>query len=259
MPQATDFERLDVATQLRDFGRVLREQWWLVAVCLLLSAAAAVAYAETRPRDYQAASRLLLQQDNPGSLIAGTPSSYTDPVRQAATDTQLATSGAVASRVAEQLHLGAQAGAALSGARASVSADSNVLTITDTNRNPKLAARVANAFAEQYLAFRAETSRRRLGQALHALKRKVGHAPKADRSALRSQLAKARLALAGTAPDAQIVQRASVPTATIRPRISKKLIIGLLFGLLLGIGLALLRDRLDPRVKHVAEVKAIFP
>ena len=257
--QGTQPERLDVATQLRDFGRVLREQWWLVAVCLLLSAAAAVAYAETRPRDYQATARLLLQQDNPGSMLAGTPGTYTDPVRQAATDQQLATSGAVASRVAEKLHLGARAGSVLSGTRAGISADSNVLTITNTGRNPKLAARVANTYAEQYIAFRLETTQRRLGKALRILERKVSHSAPADRRTLRSQLARARLALAGNAADAQIVQSAAVPTATIKPRISKKLVVGLLFGLLLGVGLAVLRDRLDRRVKHVAEVKAIFP
>lgn len=255
----TEPERLDVATQLRDFGRVLREQWWLVALCLLIAAAAAVAYAETRPRDYQATARLLLQQDNPGSVVAGTPNTFTDPVRQAATDQQLATSGAVASRVVRKLHLGPRAMSALNGIQATIGADSNVLTITDTDRNPKLAARVANGFAEQYIAFRLQTSKQRLGKALRALERKVKHSSRAERPALRFQLTRARLALAGNAADAQIVQRASVPTATIRPRISKKLVIGLLFGLLLGIGLAMLRDRMDPRVKRVAEVKALFP
>jgi Mrp family chromosome partitioning ATPase len=255
----TEPERLDVATQLRDFGRVLREQWWLVALCLLIATAAAVGYAETRPRDYQATARLLLQQDNPGSVVAGTPNTFTDPVRQAATDQQLATSGAVASRVVQKLHLGPRAASALSGIQAAIGADSNVLTITDTDRNPKLAARVANGFAEQYIAFRLHTSAQRLGKALRALERRVKHASRAEKPALRFQLTKARLALAGNAADAQIVQRASVPTATIRPRISKKLVIGLLFGLLLGVGLAMLRDRMDPRVKRVAEVKAIFP
>jgi Mrp family chromosome partitioning ATPase len=254
-----ELERLDVATQLRDFGRVLREQWWLIAVCLLVSAAAAVAYAETRPRDYQATARLLLQQDNPGSLIAGTPGTFVDPVRQATTDQQLATSGAVAARVAERLHLGPRAGAAFSGVAASVAPDSSVLTITDRSRNPRLAARVANGFAAEYIAFRQETSQQRLGKALRTIGRKVRSAPRADRAALRAQLAKARLAIAGNGPDAQVVQRASVPTATVGPRISHKLAVGLLFGLLLGIALAVLRDRLDPRVKRVGDVKAIFP
>src|SRR5919204_5425538 len=184
MPQATDFERLDLATQLRDFGRVLREQWWLVALCLVLSAAAAVAYAETRPRDYEASAKLLLQQDNPNSQLLGLGPQYIDPVRQAATDQQLATSGAVAARVARRLHLGpARAEAVLSGAGASVSGDSNVLTITDRNRNPKLAARVANAFAVEYVAFRQDAAQARYAHALRDLERRVRQAPKADRPA----------------------------------------------------------------------------
>ena len=258
MPTA-ELERRDVVMQLRDFGRVLREQWWLVALCLLLSAAAAVAYAETRPRDYEATAKLLLQQDNPASVVAGTPGTFTDPVRQAATDQQLATSGPVASRVAERLHLGPRARSALGSVRASVGPDSNVLAITASDRNPRLAARVANAFAQQYIAFRLATARSRLGATLHTLERKVSHAARPQRRALRAQLARARLTLAGTTADAQMVQRAAVPTATIKPRISKKLVVGLLFGLLLGVGLALLRDRLDPRVRRVAEVKALFP
>jgi receptor protein-tyrosine kinase len=143
--------------------------------------------------------------------------------------------------------------------QAAIGADSNVLTITDTDRNPKLAARVTNAFANQYIAFRAQTARARLSKTLRILERKVSHAPRSEQPGLKSQLARARLALAGTTADAQIVQAASVPTATIKPKISKKLGIGLLFGLLLGIGLAMLRDRLDPRVKRVADVKALFP
>lgn len=255
-----EFERLDMATQLRDFGRVLREQWWLIALCVLLAAAAAVAYAETRPRDYQATARLLLQQDNPAATLTGAGSPFVDPVRQAATDQQLATSGAVASRVASHLHLRPRRAAQVfSGIEASVGADSNVLTITDTNRNPKLAARVANGFAREYIAFRQEASHKRLTAALHALEHKVSSAPRAERPALRLQLAKGRLAVAGNGPDAQIVQRAFPPTSTIGPRISHKLGIGVLFGVLLGLGLALLRDRLDPRVRRIGEVKRIFP
>ena len=254
-----ELERLDVATQLRDFGRVLREQWWLIAICVILAAVAAVVYAETRPRDYEATARLLLQQDNPAAALSGTAGSFVDPVRQAATDQQLATSGAVAARVAHRLHLGARAGVAFSGVRAGVAPDSNVLTITDAARNPKLAARVANGFAEGYIAFRRQASQSRLTKALHALESKVSSAPRADRPALRAQLARARLAVAANGPDAQIVQRASVPGATVGPRISHKLVVGLLFGLLLGLGLALLRDRLDPRLKRIGDVKAIFP
>lgn len=147
----------------------------------------------------------------------------------------------------------------LSGASAAVGGDSNVLTITVTNRNPRLAARVANAFATEYVVFRRSTAQQRYSAALRALERKVRSTPAPARAGLQAQLARARLASTTSPPDASVVQRAYAPTAAISPRISHKLILGLLFGLLLGCGLALLRDRLDPRVKRVDEVKALFP
>src|SRR5919199_701875 len=129
MPRANELERHDVATQLRDFGRVLREQWWLIALCVVLSTAVAVAYAETRPRDYRATAKLLLQQDNPNSQLAGTGAPFIDPVRQAATDQQLITSAPVAAQVAKDLHLGSRAEALLSDVTASVNGDSNLLSV----------------------------------------------------------------------------------------------------------------------------------
>ena len=98
-------QRSIFSTQLRDFGRVLREQWWLVLLCTLLAGAAALAYVETRPRTYEASARLLLQQDNVSGQIVGISTPGLDPVRQAATDQQLATSGTVAARVTKRLHL----------------------------------------------------------------------------------------------------------------------------------------------------------
>jgi polysaccharide biosynthesis transport protein len=259
MPRANELERHDVATQLRDFGRVLREQWWLIALCVILSAAVAVAYAETRPRDYRATAKLLLQQDNPNSQLAGTGAPFIDPVRQAATDQQLVTSAPVATQVAKELRLGSRAPGLLSDVTAAVNGDSNLLSVTASGRNARLTARIANAFAEKYIAFRRAATRQRLRRALRELESRVRRAPKADRPALRAQIARARVVTPLGAADAQIVQRAGVPGATIGPNISRKLIVGLIFGVLLGVGLALLRDRLDPRVKRVADVKEIFP
>jgi tyrosine-protein kinase len=252
-----DLERLDVATQLRDFGRVLREQWWLVLLCVVLSAAAAVAYAETRPRSYEASAKLLLQQDNLSGQIVGLAAPGVDPVRQAATDQQLVTSGAVASRVAERLHL--TNFSALSDVRASLAGDSNLITITVGNRDPQLAAKVANAFGAEYIAFRQQSERQRIADAVDAFARRVRSAPRAERAALQSQLTRARLLKSVVPADVTFVQRAGVPAIEVGPKISRKLALGAIFGVLLGVGLALLRDRLDRRLKRVADVKSLFP
>jgi receptor protein-tyrosine kinase len=56
----------------------------------------------------------------------------------------------------------------------------------------------------------------------------------------------------GAKPDARVVveQRASLPTNPVIPRTTRNLSLGLAFGVLLGIGLAVLRDRLDNTVKN---------
>jgi polysaccharide biosynthesis transport protein len=253
----SELKRLDVATQLRDFGRVLREQAWLIALCVVLAGCAAAAYAETRPRNYEATARLLLQQDNPAAQVAGTGSPFVDPVRQAVTDQQLATSGAVASRVADRLHL--RDFSAFDDVSASLPADSNVLTITVGNRSPRLAAKVANAFAVEYIAFRQATERQRIGATLKVLAARLRSAPRSEQGVLRAQIARARLLKSVTPADASFIQHASVPTVRVGPKVSRKLVPGLLFGVLVGLGLAMLRDRLDPRVKRLGDVKAVFP
>lgn len=55
----------------------------------------------------------------------------------------------------------------------------------------------------------------------------------------------------GARPDARVVveQRASIPTAPIVPKTSRNLGLGFLLGLILGVGLAVVRDMLDNTVK----------
>jgi capsular exopolysaccharide synthesis family protein len=55
----------------------------------------------------------------------------------------------------------------------------------------------------------------------------------------------------GATPDARVVveQRASIPDSPVIPRTARNIGVGLLAGLALGIGLAILRDRLDNTVK----------
>jgi receptor protein-tyrosine kinase len=63
----------------------------------------------------------------------------------------------------------------------------------------------------------------------------------------------------GTLPDARVVveQRASIPDAPVSPKTFQNLLVGLAFGVLLGIGLAFLRDRLDNTVKDRQTLEAI--
>src|SRR5213080_127680 len=100
---ANDSERLDVAAQLRNFVRVLREQKWLIIVAVLAATGAAYAYAAHQRKEYQTDAKILFQQDNLGSLLNGQGPGIIDPIRQSATDTALASLPAITARVVHRL------------------------------------------------------------------------------------------------------------------------------------------------------------
>ena len=63
----------------------------------------------------------------------------------------------------------------------------------------------------------------------------------------------------GAEPDARVVveQRASVPAAPVVPKPARNIVIGLTLGMLLGIGLAIVRDLLDNTVKQSETLEEI--
>lgn len=247
----------DVGGEIRDALRVLREQWWLILLCLVLTAFAAAAYTSTQEKQYEASARLLLQQDNLSSTISGTGLAGTDPTRQANTDAQLAALPAVAARVTEQLDMPLSATAISTAANP----DSNILTVTVRDRVPRRAALFANAFAKQFIVFRRETTRRRYQRALRTLQTRLARSRRgtAEYASLRAQERQLKLLVSLQTGDAELVQPATAPVQAILPRPTRNIALGVLVGALLGLGLAFLRDRLDRRIKNEDQLAAVLP
>lgn len=93
--------------------------------------------------------------------------------------------------------------------------ESDIIEITATDSSPDRAAEIANAYAEQFLGFR--------------------------RSPTRERLQTARI---------QIVDRASPSSTPVSPKPVRNIVFGALIGLALGMGLVLLLEQLDRRVKR---------
>jgi succinoglycan biosynthesis transport protein ExoP len=251
--------RRDVAAQLREFGRVLREQWWLVILCIVLAGFAAAAYSSSQQKIYESTAKLLIQPGDIGAAITGTGIGPNDPVRQVATDTQLVSLPAVAARVQKKM----KQPLAPATVSTSQSGDSNVISIDVRDPRPNRAARIANLFANEYLAFRSEANRRNLQFALRTLQSRLSGLPKkgssADRARLRRQIKDFQLLQSLQNGDAQVIQQALPSGAPVSPKPTRNLILGLILGAVVGVGLALLRDRFDRRIKNQAQIEAILP
>lgn len=72
---------------------------------------------------------------------------------------------------------------------------------------------------------------------------------------LEARMSEARIAEAVSLPNVRVVDEPSLPTHQSSPRLAMNLLLGLMGGLSLGIGLALLREQLDPGIRGRAEVE----
>ena len=254
---ADDPTKRDVAAQVRDLARTIREQKWTILLCAVVTTAAAVGFTALQEPKYQATAKILLQDDNLAQALAGTGFGASDPRRRAATDAQLVPLPAVAERVSKEV----KGGLATAAVSTSLNGDSNVLSVNVTDANAGRAAKLANAFAEQYIAFRRNTNRKRVRAALAKLNASLSQAPprSAERRALRDQVRQLRLLASLQSGDAQVVSAARAPTAAISPTPVRNVALGLVVGLLLGLAIAVLRDRLDRRLKNEDDLGELFP
>jgi Mrp family chromosome partitioning ATPase len=226
--------------------RVPARRWALVLVLALAGAAVGLGLSLARDKRYSATSAIVVE-----SPATGAPRS---PQRDVATAVGLLRQGVVDRRVASAL--GGSIGADV---RFDADDDSDLVVVRATAGTGARAARVADAYADAYVAYRrravlAQRSTRTtaIRQALAA----VPDGPDADsvRGALRAQLGQLA-AQAGTAD----VRRAGVarpPRSADSRHVVRNALLGALAGLLAGLALVALRQRLDPRLRHADDVQA---
>ena len=134
--------------------QTLKDRWWMVAVAMIGGAVIATAVAVMSTKQYTAESSLLIRQSNLQTLIDPSASQGSeDPARLAATNLLLVTSTAVAKNVQAALRTNESVSALTNQISASTNPDADIITIQATDPSPAQAARIANAFADQFVAF----------------------------------------------------------------------------------------------------------
>jgi capsular exopolysaccharide synthesis family protein len=234
-------------------------------LCALLVPATALVYSYNQEEEYSASASLLFRdpgfaQDLFGSS-AFTPS--TDPDREAATNLRLVSLGVVAARTADRLGGGVSRRDVSSKVEATSEGQSNVVAITATAGSPRKAAVLANTFAEEYISFRRDADRKKIQETLALIDEQLAALSPADRAGpqggeLRRQVRQLGLLSSLQTGNAELVQRAELPTSPSSPKTTRNVIVGILVGLMLGLGMAFLVDRLDRRLRDTDEIHDLF-
>src|SRR5579859_4935790 len=136
--------------------RVLRERWWVLAVCMIVCAAGSYALASRTTKQYTATAQLLVQPSTLPALINGTQSPALDSASlalQQSNDVSLATSVPVSNLAKSLLRTTESAGDLASQVTASAQSANELIDLSAVDNDPARAARIANAFATALVSF----------------------------------------------------------------------------------------------------------
>jgi polysaccharide biosynthesis transport protein len=245
---------------------VLRRRILIVLFTVVLAAAAAAAFAYAAEDEYESTAQLLFQQtaDVPLRGLGVLPNTP-DADHLSQNNVALVGSRRVAVAAAAELR---QTGRDVSGedvaedVRVATPKDSDVVDVVATASSRREAALLANVYANSALAIARRDDAARAQGAVRALQAQFDRLTPAAQNdipgaRLRSRIAQARaLALTGTGSP-RIIQPGYIPSEQASNPLTTVLL-GALFGLVLGLGLALLREQADRRLHGADQVAAAF-
>ncbi|WP_225997307.1 polysaccharide biosynthesis tyrosine autokinase [Myceligenerans pegani] len=210
---------------LAEYLGVLRKYWTTIAATAAVAVVLAVVVTVLATPRYQASSQVFVSvrggEDSVSSLVAGRNFS----AEQVTSYTELVTSPRVLEPVIEELGLADTPASLASRVSAERPKSTVLINIAVTDESPSVAAGVANGIADS------------LATVVPELETDEG---------------------SETSPvEISTIREATVPEAPVSPRSALNVALGLLAGLVLGVGVAVLRDLLDTRVRTPADVEAI--
>ncbi len=243
---------------------VLRRRALLILLCVVVVAGAAYGFSRHQTKKYTATASLVFSNNQLGQQVAGLPvASSNNQQAQQNTNVKLVQLGDMAGKTANLLRQGLTKEQVSTDVSVSAQGESNIVDVSATATSPALAANIANVYTKKFVEEQQSSNHRYYASALALVnkqlavlspKERVGTAGLAlqDRAQSLGVLAELRNG------NVEVAQAATVPTAQSSPKVSRNTALGAFLGLLLGLGLAFLLERLDRRIREPKDLEAVY-
>ena len=238
-----------------DYLKAIRRRAWIIVLSLVLIVGATVAYSYTRIPLYSATSNLLYQKSGLDQALFGAVILQSnDPLKDLQTFASLVTVNAVANAVKENLGLNLDVRKLTDRVTASASSDQNMLSITAVDPDPQLAARIANAFADQFILSRAASDRQTITAAADHVKSQLDSLSPSELDStygtmLKDKYENLQIMASMQNGGLSVARSAVAPLEPSSPRPLRDAALAFVVALVVGVGLALLVEHLDKRIK----------
>jgi succinoglycan biosynthesis transport protein ExoP len=222
--------------------------------------AAALALSLSKEKQYTASSSLLFRDPAIDRTLFKTyPPPNVDTNTESATNERLVKLPAVAVRTAERLG-GGPITSALVYSKVTVvrQGQSQLVSVVATDTNARFAAQLANTFAAEYINWRREADRALIKRAQKEIQRQLNSVAEPGRQNLIRSRQNLGVIAALQSGKAELVQTAKPPSSPSSPKPIRDGILGAMMGLILGVSLAFLRDRMDRRITEPRELEETY-
>jgi polysaccharide biosynthesis transport protein len=244
---------------------LLRRRGPLMLLCCIAAAGAAYGYSKHKPKKYTATAAVSFVANPLSQQIAGLSaiSNSGNLAAEQASNLERVTLGNTAATTATLLGHRLTERKVSESVSVSARGESNVVGVTVSWSSPGVAALIANTYTRQFVKEQQSANRRFFASALHVVRKQLARLSPTQRVGNDGVVLQQRASTLGLLVElgynnAQVAGEASVPSSPSSPNNKRNTLLGAVLGLILGLGVAVLLERMDRRIRDPKDLETIY-
>ncbi len=246
---------------------IARRRLPLVALCAIVVAGAAFGFSKHQTKKYTASATLDFEANSFGEQIAGlqtsSPNNSTEALAQEASNVERAKGAQAAIKTAKAIGHGLTATGVIGSLEVAGQGESPLVVVSSTTTSPGLSAAIANSYAREVVIEQRNANLQKYRAALAIVRRQIAALSPTQRvgpDGLELQNRAQSLSLLSQLKvgDVKVDSEAFVPVSPSSPKTSRNTALGGFVGLIIGLGLVLLLERIDRRIRAPEELEAVY-